>query len=167
MENTQHFLCPPRITKCVTTSYLTFTLPKSYTGNRIGWFTPGEPLPLLNILLHLWLTNPRCVVVVQLSLFNSGYQVLKEQISSSPSHHLSSKHLASQRAGQPLKQQKMAWTGSVWITGKQKLAQRRRHQEQKRGSTDSSTSKLESNHCNTFTILKNQTKKRHFYIYLR
>lgn len=79
----------------------------------------------------------------------------------------SPKHLASQRAGQPLKQQKMAWTGSLWITGKQRLAQRRRHQEQKRNSTDSSISKLESNHCNIFTILKNQTKKRHFYIYLR
>lgn len=48
------------------------------------------------------------------------------------SHHLPSKHLASQKTGQTLKQQKMAQTGSVWITGKQRLAQRRRHQEQKK-----------------------------------
>lgn len=39
-ENTQHFLPPPGITKCVTTSYLTCTLPKSYTGNRIGLGSP-------------------------------------------------------------------------------------------------------------------------------
>lgn len=69
MENSQHFLLPPRITKYMTTSYLTCTLPKSYTGNRIGFgfFPPGEPFPLVNILLHLCLTNARCVVVVQLS----------------------------------------------------------------------------------------------------
>lgn len=91
MENTQHFLCPPCITKCVTSSYLTCTLLKILHWKQ-NWFCFFNPLPLLNILLHLWLTFPTCVVVVQLSLFNSGYLLLKEQISSSPSHHLSSKH---------------------------------------------------------------------------
>lgn len=41
------------------------------------------------------------------------------------------------------------------------LTQRRRHQEQKRGFTDSSISKLASSHYN-FTVLKNQTKKNVF-----
>lgn len=36
-----------------------------------------------------------------------------------------------------------------------------------KGSTDSSISKLASSHYNNFTVLKNQTKKMYFYIYLR
>jgi len=38
------------------------------------------------------------------------------------------------------------------------LTQRKRHQEQKKSSTDSSISKLASSHENNFTVLKNQTK---------
>lgn len=47
IKKSQHFLPPPCITKHVT-SYLTCTLPKSYTGNRIGFafFSPGESFPL-------------------------------------------------------------------------------------------------------------------------
>lgn len=86
MENTQHFLPPSCITKHVITSYFTCTLPKPYTESRIcfGFLPPGEPFQLLNILQHLWLTNLRCVVIVQLSLFNRGYLLLKEQVSFLP-----------------------------------------------------------------------------------
>lgn len=63
----------------------------SYTTKILLWkqnlfwfFSAGEPFPILSIVLHLWLTNTRCVAVVQLSLFNSGYLLLKEQISYPP-----------------------------------------------------------------------------------
>lgn len=132
MENTQHLLPLPRITKYMTISYLTCTLPKSYTRNRIdfGFFFPWGTFPTFKYSTASLSHQRQMCSCSAAKQFNSGYLLLKEQISFLPSHHLPSKHLTSQRTRKPLKQQKMAWTGSVWITGKQRLAQTRRHQEQ-------------------------------------
>jgi len=87
---------------CLITAYLIVHY-RNLTLNTELIFFLGEPLPVLNMLLHLWFTNPRVCIIVQLSLFNSGYLLLKGQISLSPNQHLPFKHLTSQRTAQNIK----------------------------------------------------------------
>lgn len=83
MENTQHFLPPSCITKRVITSYLTCTPPKPYTESRIcfGFFTPWGALPAFKYSAASLAHQPQVCSYSQLSLFNRGYLLLKEQVS--------------------------------------------------------------------------------------
>lgn len=125
MENTQHFSPPPGITKCAWYHVSLYNYWNLTLKIELIFFLGS--LSVLNILLHLWLTNP------QVCSYSAAKPIQQWVPASERTHVLPSPPAISlpniqphRELPRPFNQQKTPPTGSAWTSGKQILIERRR-----------------------------------------